>query len=309
LDDEHHNITAVLEQSLSNNDTGNEHALRLCAVLWKFWYTRGYFSVARNWLDKATVGQTSEPNLLWGKAIQGKGVIARVQNKPAEAAQYSQEALDLHRQLNDIGGQAHALGELGINFQALGDMGKAATYLDESIALARQLDNPHSLSFSLNARGVIHHLEGDLEPAKVFYLEALATGRKEDDKAECATALVNLGEISAAEGKIDEAYSYYRESLELYGKLGLKLAIAYCIEILAGLETQRGRPSKAAMLFGTADFIREELDAPIEKYNQQRMGNDLQLTRNAMADEEFETNWHFGRGLNIESVLGYVLSE
>ena len=51
LEADHDNLRAALRSSLDGRDTAT--ALRLCAVLWRFWFERGYLSEGRLWLDEA----------------------------------------------------------------------------------------------------------------------------------------------------------------------------------------------------------------------------------------------------------------
>ena len=156
------------------------------------------------------------------------------------------------------------------------------------------------MSFALVARGVIDHLDGDLDEAKRKYQEALQVGSDLGDKNSIATALVNLGEIEEADGNIDAAYSHYRNSLRTYGELGLQLAIAYCMEVLAGFDIRHmDRPEQAALLFGAAGALREQIAAPIEEYNAGRLAADLQSTRDALGDDSFAAGFEAGRQLSV----------
>ena len=121
---------------------------------------------------------------------------------------------------------------------------------------------------------------------------------------------MNLGEISENAKDSKAALTYYTDSLRLYGELGHKLAVAYCSEILAGLEIHNaGRPSQAAFYFGAAEFLREELGAPIESFNAKRLARDIAQTKAMLKEEEFTAAWEAGRGLGMDGVLRHALGE
>jgi hypothetical protein len=93
----------------------------------------------------------------------------------------------------------------------------------------------------------------------------------------------------------------------LLGSLRSDWGVAYCAEVLAGLETRvRHRPSEAAFLFGAADMLREELDTPIDPLNAERLQRDLQLTKDALSAEEFAKAWDAGRRSGMKGALERV---
>ena len=51
LEREHDNLLAAL--GWAREQKAAEVALRLCGALWRFWYTRGYLSEGRRWIDQA----------------------------------------------------------------------------------------------------------------------------------------------------------------------------------------------------------------------------------------------------------------
>jgi hypothetical protein len=75
------------------------------------------------------------------------------------------------------------------------------------------------------------------------------------------------------------------------------------MEVLAGIDVAGGRPREAALLFGTADRIREELGAPVEPFNQERYQRDLDTTRGAMTEDDFTQAWEEGRRMRTEEAI------
>jgi tetratricopeptide (TPR) repeat protein len=200
------------------------------------------------------------------------------------------------------------LGELGAIAQRKGDMAKAAEHLDRALELFERVpDDLHGISFASAARGVINHLEGDLAGARRYYEAALESGSKSGDTDSIASALVNLGEVEEAEAAFDRAYEHYTKSLELFASRGKKVAIAYCAEIIAGISVKhRNKPSDAAIFFGFANALREEIESPIESFNAERLEADKAAAKAAMPEDTFEVSWNAGASLDVDEFLTLV---
>ena len=308
LEAEQNNFRGVLEDCLQAGVHDAELAIRLCASLWFFWYTRGFLSEARMWLEQGLGDSAAPRDEVYAKATHGLCVIARQQNQLEEATRHASEALALYRELGVDAGVAAALVELGAIAEREQNYAEAAVHLDEALELLRAAGgHPDLLAHVLITRGVIYHLAGELDQAKSFYSESLEVGSGLGDKNSIATATVNLGEIAEAQGDLEEARDQYRASLKLYGELNHRLAVAYCLEVLAGLETRLGEAAEGAVLFGAAEALREELSAPIEAFNEERLNNDVQATRDALGDETYQTHHARGRQMSGERAVLYVL--
>ena len=138
--------------------------------------------------------------------------------------------------------------------------------------------------------------------------------------AACSVVLSSAG-CSAAEGRAgsagadgllgsgsvvgsgSEAAASIQESLELFNALGVRNAIAYCLEMLADIELRREKFSDAARLFGAADRLRELLNAPVESYNQARYEEDLARTRAGAGEAAFATAFEEGRTTPLKDLL------
>src|SRR5439155_937520 len=73
LDLEQENLRAALTWSLDEGEV--ETALRLGGALWRFWYTRGYLSEGRHWLDRALTADAGAPTLARASALAGAGIL------------------------------------------------------------------------------------------------------------------------------------------------------------------------------------------------------------------------------------------
>ena len=162
--------------------------------------------------------------------------------------------------------------------------------MNDALTRLRTIDSPDRLSFTLTALGALHHAQGDLDTAAPLYEEALEIGRAREDKNTIATALVNLGELSAQRNDMAAARTFYTESLGMYAELGLLNAIAYNLEVLAGLLVS-DQADRAAFFMGAADRL---INTPIESFNAQRLADDTAAIERALGAEVFAREWQAG---------------
>jgi tetratricopeptide (TPR) repeat protein len=109
LETEHDNIRTALSWSL-----GRERNLgpRMAGALSLFWYTRGYLSEGRTYLEAVASSDTVPPTAR-ARALDGLGWIAEPQGDYERARVAYKESLRLYRRSNDKRGVANALGDLG----------------------------------------------------------------------------------------------------------------------------------------------------------------------------------------------------
>lgn len=106
-----------------------------------------------------------------------------------------------------------------------------------------------------------------------------------------------------SQGQSQRAAEHFRESLKIYHALGVRNAVAYCLEMLAGLDADGDRHREAASLFGAVDKLREILDAPVESFNRERYQGDLKRVRENLGEAEFEAVWNEGRDMRLEEAV------
>jgi non-specific serine/threonine protein kinase len=305
LDRENVNIQGAIDYYLHLPAPDWNRALQLGSGVWFYWFELGMLSSSRALLEHALEELPGVEDAVRARALRALGPVARFQNDLETAERACLLSLALCEQLDNAAGQGNVLGELGAIAQRQGDMAKARDYLDRALTLFEQVpDDLHGISFACAARGVINHLEGDVAGAKRYYEQALETGSQAGDTDSIASALVNLGEVAEAEADYEQAYAHYRKSLELFARRGKKVAIAYCAEIIAGLSARhRNKPSDAAIFFGFASALREEINSPIEPFNAERLQADMAVAEAAMTPETYRGSWQAGASLDVDEFL------
>ena len=145
---------------------------------------------------------------------------ATQRNAPREAIPYAQQALDLAESIDDTGGTADALGNLGTSNYFLGEYDAALDYYERSLDAAEEIEDDERTANALNNIGVIYFVWGEHDECLEHYTRALEIRKKIGDKKGLAVAYNNLGNVYDTAERYEESLKYYSEALPLYEEVG-----------------------------------------------------------------------------------------
>ena len=336
-------LRATLSWTLESNEP--ETGLRLAGALPWFWFTRGYFSEGREWLEKALVVSGAKAPPLRAKALYGVGMLARRQGDYAAAAAQLEEGLELFRQCGDKGGVAACLHHLAHVAEARGDYAETTTRFKESLALARETGDMWELTLTLNCLGHAAYAHGDAEWAAALLEESLLLCRKLSNKYGIGDALRLLGLIALDREDYRRAASLLEESLALQTELGNKQGIALlfvplarsafytgdafratmllrqglasrsddelglvqCLNEVAEMACAQDRCEGAARLLGAAEALHEVYGASLGYLYLNRHGDLIAKVRAQLGKEVFAEAWQEGQTMGLEEAVAYAL--
>ncbi|HEX5913976.1 MAG TPA: tetratricopeptide repeat protein, partial [Rubrobacter sp.] len=233
LETEHDNFRSALSWALGREiDSGFRMAGALCLL----WYTRGYLSEGRRYLE-AVASSTAVSTAVRAKALDGLGWIAEPQGDHERARVAYEESLKLYRISSDKRGVANTLGDLGSLALDRGDYEEATSLLEESLTLHRELGSREDVIGILDSLGVLASAKGDRERSVSFFSEALALSRGTGNVRRTATSLGNLAITMLVHGDPDQATVLLEESLALFREIGdsSNIAIGLMYSALAAL--------------------------------------------------------------------------
>jgi predicted ATPase/DNA-binding SARP family transcriptional activator/DNA-binding CsgD family transcriptional regulator len=343
LQTEHDNLRAALSWSL---ERGIDLGPRIAGALSLFWYTRGYLSEARTYLE-AVARRGVAPATVRAKALDGLGWIAEPQGDYERARTAYEESLKLYRRSGDKSGVANALGDLGALALARGDYGQATSLLEESLTLHRELGSREDVIGILDSLGVLASAKGDQEQSIAFLSEAVAMSRGTGNVRRTATSLGNLGFTTLVHGEPEKATALLDESLALFREIGdssniaislmisalaalthgdhgrvqalggesLKLLqeaqdtqhIADCVGIMASAAGARGSAKRAARLWGAAEALREEIGVTLQAEVRMVLDPYLATARSSLGEVAWRTTLVEGRAMTLEQAIEYSL--
>jgi predicted ATPase/DNA-binding SARP family transcriptional activator/DNA-binding CsgD family transcriptional regulator len=344
LETEHDNLRAALSWALGRAfDLGPRMAGALCL----FWYTRGYLSEGRRYLE-AVARSDVVPATLRAKALDGLGWIAEPQGDYERARVAYEESLSLYRSSNDKTGVANVLGDLGSLALDRGDYEGATSLLEESLTLHRELGSNEGVIGILDSLGVLASAKGDREESIAFLSEALAVSRGTGNVRRNATSLGNLGITMLVHGDPEQAMVLLEESLTLFQEIGDgsniaiglmysalaalikgenervealsqesldllqkaedKQHIADCLQIMAGGAGAQGRTQRAARLWGAAEAMREDIGVPLQPETRKLLDPYLGTARSSLGEVAWQLACAEGRAMMPEQAIEYSLS-
>lgn len=315
---EHDNFRAALAWTREHAEaTGG---LRLSGALAYFWFSRGYLSEGREWLESLlalagasqarTAGQEDQavPPLVLARALYGAGDLAVWQGEYDHATVRLKQSLALAREVGDLGLAADALNRMGIAAACQDDMETAAQSWEEGLALARELDDPVHLEGPLNNLGEVAFIQGDLERAAAYYEESLTYTRRAGDRAGLHVMLGNLGNVARRQGDLAKAAALYHEALEHARDLGDPRSITECLEGVAMVLVASGDGARAARLLGATTVARDAIGAPMPPHERADLEATLAAPRATLGEDAWVAAFTAGQALSLEQATHEAMS-
>jgi len=309
LDVEHENLLAAVRWALEGA-AAPEMGLRLAGALWRYWYTRGEFTLGCATLERALMASGAEGHeIARAKALWGAGYIAMQIANSGKALPWFEESLALAQRSGDRAGVSRALKGLGIVAVDRRDYAGARRPFEDSLAIDRELGNARELASSLNNVGAVAWRQGDYETARMMHEEGAVLARACGATMSVILNLLNLTCVCLRLARPDDARKHLRECLPLVRELGAKYRGAEAMELAAETLTAPGAAASAVRLYGAAEGLREELHSPAE--TPWHMTRDAAVARllEILGQERYEAARSEGRTLGFEAALTLAADE
>jgi non-specific serine/threonine protein kinase len=311
LEAEHDNLRAALSWSLGE---GGDVRLgvRVAAALGAFWSTRGYLSEGRRWLEDAVSRSGSKADQARAKALNWAGWVAMLQDEYGAARPLIEEGLALYRKLGDKEGIASSLVILGsAAMMGQRDDVPVVTLLEEAKELRPELEDQRTVARMVLLESMVMLRRDDRERMVALNEESLVIFRERNYTYGVVMCLTNLGLVMLAQGDYEGATALLREDLHLAQELDHKLYIQYCLTGLAGVDASRGRPVRAARLWGAAEGMSETYGGHIMVADRSVIDYEgrLAAARSQLEEEAWSAAWAEGRAMSPEQAIEYALEQ
>jgi predicted ATPase/class 3 adenylate cyclase len=299
LEVEHDNLRAALDRFETEGET--QLQLRLAGALSRFWVMKGHLAEGRRRLEAALAGDGS-PTVARATALNGAAVMALGVDVGA-ARRHAEEALGLHRGLEDDWGAAYAGFLLG---QALAIQGKhdaAQPAFVESLRAFRELGDEHYILLATDGLAGVFDELGDFERARPLHEENLLRARAVSNRRIVALSLDQLASYARDEGRVEDAFAMLKESLGILRELDDRLGIAENLGRFARALAVAGRSEEAARMLGCSEALYEESGSGVLVWVAKMNEETRTIVRAHLDGAALAEAWEQGRALTIQEAV------
>ncbi len=232
------------------------------------------------------------------------GLLNNKQGEYTRAYTLFEESLTLFRALGNKRGIAASLTQLaGTLFVSQGNQTKIYPLLEEGLSLDQEVGDKEGMAVASLLLGWVALKQGDVNTAHARAEESLVFYREMEHREGIAEALSLLGRVEGALGDHAFARTLYEQSLAIAQEIGDKELIASGLEGLANIVAVQGEQAWATRLWGTAEALRETIDAPLQPVERADYDHAVTAVRDDLGEEAFVSAWTEGRSMTAEQVL------
>ena len=177
-----------------------------------------------------------------------------------QALKLEKEALNIERDLGDVGNQALCLNNIGSSYSFKGQYEDAATYFQQALQLREKLKVPGDIAETVHNLAETNTYMGQYDQALRDYLRALQLYRSVGDKRGAAIESASMGTLFGYQGRFGAAVNAKQEALKIFRDLGDRSI--WMVEILSGYGdalAQAGQGDESQKNFDEAMSLAREL--------------------------------------------------
>ncbi|HKC18789.1 MAG TPA: BTAD domain-containing putative transcriptional regulator [Candidatus Dormibacteraeota bacterium] len=280
--------------------------LGAAAALGDFWEARGEYTEGRSRLENALSSSFPAPPAIRADALQAAGLVAWAQGDQDAATKYTNDALELTRQIGDTLEEALCLQQLGQLASQIDEFDAARDYVNQALEIATANGYEQIQAVCEWRLGFIAVFTHNLEPAIAHYQRAIELASDIRDGEMVATSHGMLGHIAIRRNRLDEAKSHLRASLEFYRGEGSLRSIANLLEDLADVALTEGAKDRALTLAGAAEGLRSRIGvvptSPVHRAFMER----VDPLRQSL---EGERSWQLGRAMSRDEAIACAFDD
>jgi adenylate cyclase len=149
-----------------------------------------------------------------------RGVAQYHSSEFTKAQQHWNTALELYREIGDVGGMASVTSNIGNIYTSTGQYPLALEQYEKALALNKEVADEKREATTIGNMGNVYAMTGDLEAALTYYEKARALHLKLDMAAHLAVVSSNIGYLHHLRGEYEEALKYSEQAVALHEQTG-----------------------------------------------------------------------------------------
>ncbi len=233
-------------------------------------------------------------------ALLSLGLLAWYQQDAPQAIAWYEESLIQCRAMGEQLLMSLALVGLARAELSQGHAARARTLLEESLTIYRALGNTWWIAMALNLLGQLAFQQGELSRAEALLTESARLASEVGDQRNIAQSRLLLAGLVALWGDYAVARQRYAEGLAIALDIEHTNYIASGLKGLGCVAAAQGLPTWAALLWGTAEPLRESRSVAIPQALYERM---VAVVRSELGEPAFEEARARGRTMTPAQVL------
>jgi predicted ATPase len=306
LEREADNMRAALDWLGASEET--QLVLRHAAALVDFWGAKGYLEEGRRRLEDALAADGSA-TAARANALNAAADMALAHGDQEAGRLRAEEALTLHRQLEDPWGTAVSLYTLGHVAAEDEDYETARELWEEAVRLFAEVGDSFLALMTMRMLAWAYDELGESDRAERLMQDVLEHARAAGDKHVEVHALESLAIDAALEGHIEDAASLLEEAWKLNRGLGDRFREAVIVCRFARVLAHAGRVEAAAQVLASGEALHEEMGGSPMAWLKRGNDDALTLIRAELDEAAFAEASERGKALTADAAVTLALAE
>ncbi len=249
---EHDNIRAALDWGLNKE---GDLVLRLSAVCWRFWQTRGHLYEANQRLELA-LGQPGGRLELRARTIEALGGVLWWRGKMSEAFARYAEALEIARTNDDQRELANAIYNYALAAGFEQSVNLAVPLFDEAEEIYEKLGDTNGMGDIEWGRGNLLTFTSDFVEALRHLMKSADLYKESGNEFGSGWSMFEVGGCALRMNDPEAAWPYARDGLELFIRHHDVSAVVMFMTLAAGIAHEMGDAVRAHRLAGAFHGLR-----------------------------------------------------
>ena len=269
LDQEHENIRFaliwLLDQAQIKGSSQATHALRLCAMLYRFWWTRGFLREGITFLQQALNVRKGVEVRIQARVLYVLSMHMFLVEGVEQAEKFCQESLVLYKDVGETAGIAACLFLQGRFARNRCQYIIAHELLQEAALLFQGLNDVRQRSLCLSELALVLIAQGKYNQASIFLEQSLMLAKKVSDKSLMAWAYYQLAFILfLSQGDFSQMQMLIEKSIALYKEIDDQWHIAYNVALMGEVWLFQGDISRACSLLEESVAVFKEMGSQVD---------------------------------------------
>ncbi len=195
-------------------------------------------NLGNNYVQLAQDSLKKEYGADWIKDITDKNVAKNIPELQ-KALNYYTRSLDIRKDINDQGGVASSLNNLGIFYKNCGDYNKAVDFYKQALEINEKIDNQGEVVVNLHAIGEVYLLMERYDEALEYLYQSLKMAEEYNFLNTMKELSEKISKVYAKKNNYEKALEYYMQFSSIKDSILNKESLKIIQELQTKYETEK----------------------------------------------------------------------